>query len=159
MARNTFSFQALPIINELRSQNKMPIICGGTNYYIESLLWKILIEDESKSTEVPLPIKKPKLDLSKSTYTIENNETNDNMEPKTSHKDIGECIRYAEYENMSNVKLHEELRKVDPERANELHTNERRRVLRSLEVYRKHNKPHSEILKDQKLDKRAKSRR
>lgn len=23
----------------------MPIVVGGTNYYIESLLWKILIED------------------------------------------------------------------------------------------------------------------
>ena len=34
--RNT----ALPIIDNLMEQGKVPFICGGTNYYIESLLWK-----------------------------------------------------------------------------------------------------------------------
>jgi tRNA A37 N6-isopentenylltransferase MiaA len=29
----------------LLSRNVLPIICGGTNYYIESLLWKILVEE------------------------------------------------------------------------------------------------------------------
>ena len=40
-----FSFQALPIIEDLRSKNTIPFICGGTNYYIESLLWNILVDD------------------------------------------------------------------------------------------------------------------
>ena len=36
---------ALPIIESLLGEGKIPVICGGTNYYIESLLWKILIDD------------------------------------------------------------------------------------------------------------------
>lgn len=29
----------------------MPIVVGGTNYYIESILWKILIENEHRPVE------------------------------------------------------------------------------------------------------------
>lgn len=28
----------------MQSRNKLPIIVGGTNYYIESLLWKVLLD-------------------------------------------------------------------------------------------------------------------
>lgn len=37
--------RVLPIVDQLLCNNKMPIIVGGTNYYIESILWKILIQD------------------------------------------------------------------------------------------------------------------
>ena len=40
-----FTLKALPIIESLLGEGKIPVICGGTNYYIESLLWKILIDD------------------------------------------------------------------------------------------------------------------
>ena len=40
-----FRNHALPIINQLLNKNVMPVICGGTNYYIESLVWKILLHD------------------------------------------------------------------------------------------------------------------
>lgn len=33
-----------PHIDDMRSRNKLPIIVGGTNYYIESLLWKVLLD-------------------------------------------------------------------------------------------------------------------
>ena len=39
-----FRNAALPLIEKLRSTNVMPIVVGGTNYYIESLLWNILID-------------------------------------------------------------------------------------------------------------------
>lgn len=39
--RNT----VLPIMEDLVEKGKIPFICGGTNYYIESLLWKVLIEE------------------------------------------------------------------------------------------------------------------
>ena len=29
-------------IERLRSENKLPIVVGGTNYYIEQLLWKMM---------------------------------------------------------------------------------------------------------------------
>lgn len=28
----------------MHSRDKLPIVVGGTNYYIESLLWKVLLD-------------------------------------------------------------------------------------------------------------------
>jgi hypothetical protein len=33
--------------------NKLPVIVGGTNYYIESLLWKVLVEDPVEQMKLP----------------------------------------------------------------------------------------------------------
>lgn len=38
-----FRNAALPIIEQLLAKSKPPIVVGGTNYYIESLLWDILV--------------------------------------------------------------------------------------------------------------------
>ena len=46
-----FTLKALPIIESLLGEGKIPVICGGTNYYIESLLWKILIDDSDDCCE------------------------------------------------------------------------------------------------------------
>ena len=42
-----FRNKALPLIEQMLRDGKIPFICGGTNYYIESLLWKILIDEET----------------------------------------------------------------------------------------------------------------
>ncbi|XP_068189950.1 tRNA dimethylallyltransferase [Antennarius striatus] len=39
-----FRNKALDLIQDIHSRNKLPIIVGGTNYYIESLLWKVLLD-------------------------------------------------------------------------------------------------------------------
>ena len=39
--------RALPIVEQLLRAGKIPFICGGTNYYIESLIWKLLIDEET----------------------------------------------------------------------------------------------------------------
>ena len=39
-----FRDAALPLIDRLRDDGKLPIVVGGTNYYIESLLWNILVD-------------------------------------------------------------------------------------------------------------------
>ena len=38
-----FRNEALPVIDELLRKGKTPVICGGTMYYIEALLWEVLI--------------------------------------------------------------------------------------------------------------------
>ncbi|XP_055524585.1 tRNA dimethylallyltransferase [Wyeomyia smithii] len=38
-----FREQALPIIDRMLNENRLPVVVGGTNYYIESLLWQVLI--------------------------------------------------------------------------------------------------------------------
>ncbi|XP_071965717.1 tRNA dimethylallyltransferase-like isoform X2 [Antedon mediterranea] len=39
-----FRDKALPIVDSLLEKGKLPIIVGGTNYYIEALLWKVLLD-------------------------------------------------------------------------------------------------------------------
>uniref|UniRef100_A0A8C1JME1 tRNA dimethylallyltransferase n=1 Tax=Cyprinus carpio TaxID=7962 RepID=A0A8C1JME1_CYPCA len=39
-----FRNKALSLIEDMHRRQKLPIIVGGTNYYIESILWKVLID-------------------------------------------------------------------------------------------------------------------
>ncbi|XP_071837581.1 tRNA dimethylallyltransferase-like isoform X2 [Apostichopus japonicus] len=43
-----FRDRAVSMIDELLRSHKMPVIVGGTNYYIEALLWKVLIEQKKR---------------------------------------------------------------------------------------------------------------
>lgn len=43
-----FKTMALNIISDIHRRQKVPIIVGGTNYYIESLLWENLINEKSE---------------------------------------------------------------------------------------------------------------
>ncbi|PIK55823.1 putative tRNA dimethylallyltransferase, mitochondrial [Apostichopus japonicus] len=43
-----FRDRAVSMIDELLRSHKMPVIVGGTNYYIEALLWKVLIEQNKR---------------------------------------------------------------------------------------------------------------
>ncbi|XP_076440562.1 tRNA dimethylallyltransferase-like isoform X2 [Babylonia areolata] len=42
-----FKNLALPMMEKLLDDNKVPVIVGGTNYYIEALLWNFLIDKET----------------------------------------------------------------------------------------------------------------
>ncbi|XP_022905415.2 tRNA dimethylallyltransferase [Onthophagus taurus] len=105
--------RALNIIDRLLSENKIPIIVGGTNYYIESILWKILIsEPGSVKTNKP------------------------GIMPNNDHE-------------LSNEVLHKKLQDLDPVMARRLHPNDKRKVLRSLEVLYRNGKRHSDLLAEQ----------
>ena len=36
-----YRHEALKAINDIKSRGKLPIVCGGTNYYIEALLFEV----------------------------------------------------------------------------------------------------------------------
>ncbi|XP_015273254.1 PREDICTED: tRNA dimethylallyltransferase, mitochondrial [Gekko japonicus] len=44
-----FRNKATALIEDLFAHKTIPIVVGGTNYYIESLLWKVLIDPEKKT--------------------------------------------------------------------------------------------------------------
>lgn len=46
-----FRNMALPLIEDIKKRGKIPIVVGGTNYYIESVLWDMLIDDESNRAD------------------------------------------------------------------------------------------------------------
>ncbi|KAM6974333.1 tRNA dimethylallyltransferase [Tautogolabrus adspersus] len=46
-----FRNKALALIDDMHSKSKLPIIVGGTNYYIESLLWKVLLDTGQENEE------------------------------------------------------------------------------------------------------------
>ncbi|XP_026785264.3 tRNA dimethylallyltransferase [Pangasianodon hypophthalmus] len=46
-----FRNKALSLIEDMHRRKKLPIIVGGTNYYIESILWKVLVDTGENGTE------------------------------------------------------------------------------------------------------------
>ncbi|XP_063324329.1 tRNA dimethylallyltransferase [Pelmatolapia mariae] len=46
-----FRNKAVALIDGMHKRNKLPIIVGGTNYYIESLLWKVLLDTGQENEE------------------------------------------------------------------------------------------------------------
>ncbi|KAJ9059146.1 tRNA dimethylallyltransferase, mitochondrial, variant 4 [Entomophthora muscae] len=114
-----FEKDALFKIEGLHSQGKIPILVGGTHYYIQSLLWKASLinlkaekycKDEAESL-----LKKEKMEA-----------------------------LLKQWEELSNKDLFEELEKVDPKMAEHWHVNDRRKVIRSLTVFHETGKPQSE---------------
>ena len=86
----------------------IPVICGGTNYYIESLLWKVLVDKNDNDGDAD------------GEGAIKRRRTND-----------AEDDDDASQQTLT-PELYRRLQEVDPERASELHPNERRKILRSL---------------------------
>lgn len=95
-------------IAKIVSNGKVPIICGGTGLYLDSLLRGGSFEE----TEVDLEYRQ-------------------------------ELEQIAE--KKGNAYLHEMLEKVDPESAASTHYNNRKRVIRALEIYKCCGIPKSEL--------------
>ncbi|XP_076864797.1 tRNA dimethylallyltransferase [Brachyhypopomus gauderio] len=46
-----FRNQALSLIEDMHRREKLPVIVGGTNYYIESILWNVLVDPTDGGVE------------------------------------------------------------------------------------------------------------
>ncbi|XP_050351983.1 tRNA dimethylallyltransferase [Nymphalis io] len=180
-----FRNRALKIIDNLTEQGKIPIIVGGTNYYIESIVYKILVEDMNNADELLWEKSRRKRDysetdtsgencqkkLSKDTTNDNTNDLSDNIQvpnETTSEidlkkdtivrkiieiKDISKEKLKEDVDNESgftNEEIHARLNAIDPVMASRLHPNNRRKVLRAIEVWLKTGRRHSELLDEQK---------
>ncbi len=96
-----FKELAKAAVEEIYSLGHIPIVVGGTGFYIQALLYDIDFSEEDSN----VPIRKELEDIVKE--------------------------KGAEY-------LHELLRDVDPESAEQIHANNVKRVIRALEYYRMH---------------------
>ncbi|XP_047238702.1 tRNA dimethylallyltransferase isoform X2 [Girardinichthys multiradiatus] len=113
-----FRNKALELVDDLHSRNKLPIIVGGTNYYIESLLWRVLLDPG------------------------ENEDSGDGAD--------GGQNRKLELEKLGGEELYKRLAEVDPKMASVLHPNDKRKIARSLQIYKDTGVPHSYWLEEQR---------
>lgn len=61
-----------------------------------------------------------------------------------------EKVDLSKYEKMDNRTLHDELKKIDPVEAEKIHFNNRKRVLRAIEIYLSNGKAKSALINKQK---------
>ncbi|KAM5181479.1 tRNA dimethylallyltransferase [Mantella aurantiaca] len=120
-----FRNKAVALIEDIFSRDKIPIVVGGTNYYIESLLWKVLVD-----VGYPSAIKASKED--------------GELQPANDRK--------SELEQLEVHELYARLKEVDPETAAKLHPHDKRKVSRSLSVYEESGIPLSEHIRRQQED-------
>lgn len=93
-----FQKMAKEAMENIYAKGKIPIIVGGTGFYIQALLYDI--------------------------------DFTDNDEDDTYRKELEKLA-----EKKGNEYLHEELKKIDPKAADEIHANNVKRVIRALEFY------------------------
>lgn len=108
-----FERLALEAIEQIYERGHIPVVVGGTGFYIQALLYQIDFTEE---------------------------------ETDTAYRDK----LWQLGEEKGNHYLHELLRKVDPKSAEEIHENNRKRVIRALEFYENSGKPISTHNKEQR---------
>lgn len=104
----TFRDSAIPIIDEILSRNHLPVIVGGTNYYIQALVSQFLLDD---STD----------DLSES-YLGDS--------PGITGFDTNFVA-----ENDSSSNSYDLLKDIDPVAANRIHPNNHRKINQFISLY------------------------
>ena len=58
-------------------------------------------------------------------------------------------VDMSKYETLDNEELHKELEKIDPKQADKIHMNNRKRVLRAIEIYLTQGKTKTEVIDSQ----------
>jgi tRNA dimethylallyltransferase len=138
-------------------RGKVPVIVGGTNYYIESILWKVLLGKNSEGESESGLIRKRKAEEESETGVRNaNNGTSASFDNQFVDQPIlrfmedrkGE-FKDSDLSNITNQELYTALHMVDPERTTKLHPNDRRKILRSLQVRFQSGRKHSELIAEQ----------
>ncbi|CAG2169710.1 unnamed protein product [Oppiella nova] len=136
-----FRNRALKVINDLMSRGIVPILVGGTNYYIESIVWEVLVDSNEEIDESVLVFDGEK----------ECEECRELSEEEvTTEKIMSEPIYSESFKHISNARLHRILEELDPKSALKIHPNDRRKVIRSLQICQQKKRTKSEIICEQK---------
>jgi hypothetical protein len=116
---------------------------GGTNYYIESIVYNILVED-TDDAEALLWDRSRKRDLDEPERSSEVPEKKSHGEPASETDVADKALEVAPGEpskeklqedvqnesKFTNEEIHDKLKSIDPVMAERLHPNNRRKVLR-----------------------------
>lgn len=151
-----FRNKSLDLINSLHKRNLLPIIVGGTNYYIESLLWKGFIlgptlESAKRDFENPDSLDGRQSDtLIDSEAKLLGKQAAETLHAPEDLEDIekffSKPIYNAGFANVDSQKLWQILEKVDPKSAHIFHPHDKRRIIRSLQVFQERKRNYSDLL-------------
>ncbi|KAM7349301.1 tRNA dimethylallyltransferase [Cochliomyia hominivorax] len=144
-----FRNKALPIIESLLAQSKCPIVVGGTNYYIESLLWDILVSPTNCDGIDDVP-KTPTPSESANVKNFIDTSCSNIVATMSGNVENTSFIPVEEMLIMSSELLHNHLRNIDPETANRIHPNNKRKIMRAIEYYQQTGQTLSSKLKEQR---------
>lgn len=128
-------------INELKSKSTVPVVAGGTMYYMESLLWNVLVGDRSDSEDF----------LFKEDREMEKQLACDPIQV-TVYNVFDQPILASSFKAIPAPELHKILQHYDPEAANTVHPNSKRPIIRCLQVIQRLNERYSEVLKEQRSE-------
>ncbi|GER39735.1 tRNA dimethylallyltransferase 2 [Striga asiatica] len=96
-----FRDSAIPLINEIWSRNRLPVIVGGTNYYIQALVSRFLLDDHAEYLEEDCSPDIP----------VDNEEADFQLGPSNENCDY----------------TYSRLKDLDPVAANRIHPNDQRK--------------------------------
>lgn len=137
-----FRDKSLNIIDNLMKQNRLPIIVGGTNYYIESLLWKNLTIPSNPDSSRSGTLLDSEAELVKNSPEGILHTDSDLEDPE---KFFSKPIYGDGFQKIDSDKLWKVLEKVDMKSAHTYHPNDKRRIIRCLQVIQKEKKNFSEL--------------
>lgn len=137
-----FRNKSLHIISGLLDQDKLPIIVGGTNYYIESLLWKNITLSHPDDAQTDGTI----LDLEAGKIQEDALHTEEDLEDL--NKFFSKPIYGDGFKKIDSEKLWRLLEKIDVKSAHTYHPHDKRRIIRCLQVYQREKRNFSEIFED-----------
>ncbi|KAG0348969.1 hypothetical protein BG004_003131 [Podila humilis] len=116
-----FKADALQLINDIHGRGHLPVVVGGTHYYIQSLLWRDTL-----------------LDTKTNPGTLSENLTQEETR-----------VNEAFLRDSDTATLYKKLQEVDPLMANKWHDNDRRKITRSLQVFFETGQCQSDLIKEQ----------
>lgn len=156
-----FKSKSLDIINNLLERKSLPIVVGGTNYYIESILWSSFLlgptldmtkrkSDEPQGCSIDNStssdtLMDAEIKLLQSTAT-DWRHTEDDLEDEV--KFFKKRIYNEGLGHIDSERLWKILEKVDPAAAHYYHPNDKRRIIRCLQIIQEKNRNFSDILSD-----------
>ena len=118
-------------IEQIKSGGKLPILVGGTNYYIESILWNILIDSGDNQDA-----KDDRFLFSKEAQAAEDEETSHptNQHELTAENIMNNKIHAKSFREIPSDHLYLILNQLDPQSAQLFHPQDKRKIIRALPV-------------------------
>ncbi|GJJ79139.1 tRNA dimethylallyltransferase [Entomortierella parvispora] len=120
-----FKADALDLIQKIHERKHLPVVVGGTHYYVQSLLWRDTLLDTKKNVG----------------RLLSDNQVKEQEEEVRANE--------AFLRDSDTATLYQKLKEVDPLMANKWHENDRRKITRSLQVFFETGECQSDLIKKQ----------